>query len=211
MGFFEVIQKMIRAFTAIPERIGSAGEAVGDIGLGIVDGIIGVIQSAFAGMSGILRAGWDIIAMIFRYINCIIAFFVNLPYCFISHCIVVTIYMFYYLFIVFPVIAIRILTGIDLNQPLEQLISALEIGDEILFEATGISLTRMPPKIVNRCYKCSGKILTFNDVYDDLSIFTIIGNRLSHVFNVKIPGYMKYAKDDFNSARDNFKRVIAPL
>jgi hypothetical protein len=211
MGFFQVLQNMIKRLLAIPERIINAGDAVGDIGSGIVNGIIGSIQSAFASVAGILRAAWDIVAMIFRYIDCTITFIINLPYCFVSHVITLVAYVSYYLFLLLPIIIIRIGTGFDLKPSLDQLVEALEAGDEILYGLAGFRLLQMPPSIINRCYKCRGKIMTYQDVYDDLSIFTLIGNRLGYVFKVKIPGYMKESKEDFESARDNFAKVIAPI
>jgi hypothetical protein len=191
-------------------RIVPAGELVGNVGMTIVDGIIGTISSAFAIFFGVMRAGWDITTMIFRYINCIIAFFVNLPYCFFAHLITVSVLIVYYL-IVLIIIVIRFITGVDLKPSLDLVYESCVSADNLLHGVTGIYLMRFPPSIINRCYKCGGKILTTRDVYDDLSVFTVIGNRMSHLFKVRVPGYMQDAKEDMEAVRDNFYDVIAPI
>ena len=210
MSFFKTIGKALAGVFAVPLRIVPAGDLVGNVGMTIVDGIIGTISSAFAIWFGVIRAGWDITMMIFRYINCIIAFFINLPHCFFAHLITVSVLIVYYS-IILVIIFIRFISGFDLQPAFDRLYETCEYVDEILYGAVGFRFMRFPPSIMNRCYKCGGKILTTQDIYDDLSVFKVIGNRMSYLFNVKVPGYMQDAIEDMEAVRDNFYDVIAPI
>jgi hypothetical protein len=210
MSFFKTIGNGLKRIFSVPLRVVPAGDLLGNVGLTIVDGIIGTAMSIIHIIFGVMRAGWDITVMIFRYINCIIAFFTNLPYCFFAHLITGCVLIVYYL-IVLIIIIIRYFSGIDLQPSFDMLYEVCESTDDILRGTTGVSFMRFPPSIVNRCYKCGGKILSTRDIYDDLSVFTVIGNRLSYVFNVKVPDNMQYAKEDMEAVRDNFYQVIAPV
>lgn len=211
MGFFDVIGKIFRAFKAIGRRIGLLGEALGDGIKGVWYGIGASFKSLGLGVTSLWNATKDTAKLVFKYVVCIIAFFINLPYCFLTHIITLIVYLAYYILFEIPLMIVMYATGLNLRPAANELWSIIKYGDNILYSVVGFRLTEYPPEIVNRCYKCHGKIQTTADIYNDLGEFNRIGDYVDRTFNINIPDTMRYPKSLFNSSRQKFNEVSSPI
>jgi hypothetical protein len=208
MGFFEIIGKLIKGIISIPQRLILVGKALGSSVSGIWTGISGSFVSVWLGIKSLAIATWETTVLIYKYVSCGFMFIVNLPYCFVAHIISVVFYLAYFIFFRVPIIIFEFSTGIKVNHHVEELFELLHDGDDVLYSMVGFRLLRFPREIENRCYRCHGKIMTFDDIYDDLNKFTRIGDDVSNTFTRDIPSVMSIPKNHMIDARERFKAVV---
>ena len=208
-GFTQVITTLVNFFKKLPRTIKNVGDALKDFSASSFwYGPSRTATSMWDGTTKIADGTVQILFMIGKYFVITIIFLWNLPFCIIPHFILLIFYLAYYVFLISPIIIIKYTTGLDLMPNLRFLFSILRQGNSIVFDRTGISLMDFPSEINGKCYTYFGKPLTIGMIYDDLNVFTRVGDELDYTFNVHIPNLMRLPTNLMRSARNKFRDIV---
>ena len=208
-GFLDTMKKLINGFAALPKRFKYFGSGMGAALSGVGQGIWGTFQSLGIGTASISLAIYEIMKLVYKYSICFFVFLYNLPYCFVTHIIMLIFYLFYYLFFELPILILSKTTGLNLRPHVKELFKLLYAGDDILYQVAGFHVLRLPPKIVKRCYTCQGKSMGLNTVVKDTQVFDKVGKNINRDFKQRIPKTMRPATKNMEKARKDFKRAFS--
>jgi hypothetical protein len=208
-GFLDTMKKLIDGFKALPKRFKSFGSGMTATISGVGLGIWGTFKSLGIGTTSITMAIYEVLKLIYKYSVCFFVFMYNLPYCFITHIIMLVFYLFYYLCFELPILILAKVTGLNLRPHVNELFKILYTGDDFLYQVAGFHILRLPPKIVKRCYTCQGKTIGLNTVLRDREVFDKVGRNITRDFKVKIPNTMRPATRNMQKARTDFKKAFS--
>jgi len=208
-NFLDTMKKLIDGFKKLPKRFKYFGSGMTAALSGVGQGIWGTFQSLGIGTVSISMAIYEVLKLFYKYSICFFVFLYNLPYCFITHIIMLIFYLFYYLFFELPILIISKTTGFNLRPHVKELFDILYAGYDFLYQVAGFRILRLPPKIIKRCYTCQGKTLGLNTVVKDTRVFEKVGKNINRDFKQKIPKTMRPATKNMEKARTNFKRAFS--
>ena len=204
----EALKKIINFFKKLPKILENIASALKDLASSIFwYGPSRSLNSIWDGTVQIADGTYQIGAMIGKYFIIGSIFLYNLPFCIIPHFIVLLFYLAYYLFLIAPIRLIKYATGLDLMPNLHLLFRVLRQGNSMIFDRTGISLMDFPAEINGKCYTYFGKPLTIDMIYDDLNVFTRVGDDFNYTFKVHIPDLMRLPTDLMRSAQNKFRDI----
>lgn len=207
-NFLDTMKKLIDGFRKLPKRFRYFGGGITAMLNGVGQGIWGTFQSLGIGTASISLAIFEVLKLFYKYSTCFFIFLYNLPYCFITHIIMLIFYFFYYLFFELPILIISKITGFNLRPHVNELFKILYTGDDFLYQVAGFRILRLPPKIIKRCYTCQGKSIGLNTVVKDTEVFEKAGRNINRDFKQKIPKTMRPAIRNMEKARTNFQRAF---
>jgi hypothetical protein len=184
--------KIFIAVLKIPTKFDLIFNGIKSAGTSLALGIEGAIKSTFLGIEDIVLLVIALFTFTMKYITCIFGFFINLPYCFLSH-IITCISSVLYLIFPFTSFLFWMGTGIELMPYYEIMFSYIDAFDDQFAEIAGFHFAKFPRSIIKMCYTCNNKVIRLRDIIKDAMKITKVGNKINKDANQTIPRFMKPA------------------
>jgi hypothetical protein len=183
----EFFQKVKKAFEDIPKRAKNFGDAFKYVGDGIKLEFVNLGKSLDLGFN-------DIFDVIGTAGNCGVHWISSFRTCFPWYCLDGFLQLLYSMFITLPVYIIKVISGIDLEPYVLQIICLIDQLDALCFEYTCWHFNRFPDWVIAECYSCK-----LNDKV----------NKLKLDWRKTIPDLLNAPAQKFSDAKHKFESVFA--